>query len=118
MTYADHTTNYRRFQAAIICERCHALHENCPHHRRRTWRNLLTAMRGIALRWRREREQQELAKLRRQIAALNAQLSEAEGRLDSEIAKRKNAEQALAREKLARAGYLATLTPGKSRAKG
>lgn len=114
MTYTDHTASYRRFQEALVCEQCHALYDTCSHHRR----GLRARLRGFMQRWARTREQRDVAKLRTQVAALNAQLSEAEGKLDAEIAKRKNAEQALAREKLARAGYLATLTPGKPRAKG
>lgn len=114
MTYADHTANYRRFQGALVCEQCHTLHENCPHHRY----GIRASLRAFWQRWQRKREQQEVMKLRRQIAALNAQLSEAEGRLDEEIVRRRKVEQELVRERLARAGYLATLTPGKSRTKG
>lgn len=114
MTYADHTANCRRFQGALVCEQCHALHENCPHHRH----GIRASLRAFWQRWRRRREQQEIAKLRQQIAALNAQLSEAEGRLDEEIARRKAAEEKLAQERLARLGFLDTLTPGKNWAKG
>lgn len=114
MTYADHTANYRRLQGALVCERCHALHENCEHHRH----GIRASLRAFWQRWARKREQQEVSKLRRQIAALNAQLSEAEGRLDEEIAKRRKVGKQLSRERLALAGYLATHTPGKSRAKG
>lgn len=114
MIYADHTANYRRFQGALVCEQCLALHENCPHHRR----GVRAALRAFWQRWARKREQREVGRLRTQIATLNAQLSEAEGRLDAETARRKNAEQELVRERLARAGYLATLTPGKPRTKG
>lgn len=114
MTYADHTANFRRFQEAIVCEQCHALYETCPHHTR----GIRASLRAFWKRWARKREQRDVARLRTQVAALNAQLSEAEGKLDTEIAKRKKAEQELVRERLARAGYLATLTPGKPRAKG
>ncbi len=114
MTYADHTANYRRFQGALICEQCHALYETCPHHRR----GIRAALRALWQRWARNREQQEVAKLRRQLAAMNAQLSEAEGRLDEEIERRRKAEQELVLEKLARAGYLAASAPGKVRPQG
>lgn len=89
MTYADHTANYRRFQGALVCEQCHALYETCPHHRQ----GIRASLRAFWQRWARKREQQEVAKLRRLIAALNAQLSEVEGRLDEEIARRKKAER-------------------------
>lgn len=114
MTYADHTAKFRRFQSALVCEQCHALYENCQHHRR----GIRAALRAFWQRWANKRAQREIVLLRRQIAALNAQLSEAEGRLDEEIARRRKAEQKLAREKLAHAGYLAATEPGKSRAKG
>lgn len=114
MTYADHTANYRRFQGALVCEQCHALYETCPHHRH----GIRAALRAFWQRWLHKRQQAELGKMRRQIAALNAQLSEAERRTDEEIARRRRAEEQLAQERFARAGYLATLTPGKSRPKG
>lgn len=93
MTYTDHTANFRRFQAAVICEQCHALYETCPHHRR----GIRAALRALWQRWAntrdRQREKRDVARLRMQIAALNAQLTEAEGRLDEEIERRKAAER-------------------------
>jgi C4-dicarboxylate-specific signal transduction histidine kinase len=123
MTYRDHTANFHRFQAALVCEQCHALYETCPHHTRGIRAALRAFLHRSSLparfaRWARKREQHEVARLRTQIAALNAQLSEAEGRIDAETARRKNAEQRLAREKLAHAGYLAASAPGKVRAQG
>jgi C4-dicarboxylate-specific signal transduction histidine kinase len=114
MTCTDHTANFRRFQAALVCEQCHALYQTCPHHTR----GIRASLRTFWQRWARKREQREAESLRTQIAALNAQLSEAEGRLDAETARRKNAEQRLVREKLAHAGYLAATSPGKVRPKG
>jgi uncharacterized protein YdaU (DUF1376 family) len=111
MTYHDHTANFRRVQDALVCEQCHALYETCPHHRR----GIRAALRAFWQRWASKRAQREIAVLRRQLAALNAQLSATEGRLDEEVERRRAAEQALAREKLARAGYLAATSPGKPR---
>lgn len=104
MTYQDHTTAWQRLKRAVMCTACGLCRGDCAC-RPRALRDRLGAL------WRRLRRSGRKAEaMRRKVDRLRAEMSALEARMQSEIAKRRQAESDLAAARDAKRALLNSMT--------
>lgn len=104
MTCQDHTTAWQRLKRAVLCAACGSCRGDCVC-RPRALRDRLGAL------WRRFwRKGRRDAAVQHKIARLRSEIAALEARIDAEVARRRQAESDLAAERYAKRALLDSMT--------
>lgn len=111
MTYYDHTAAWQRMRNLVLCLRCGEFPGvgcSCPP------KGFRGRLRALVTRWTRSRRR-TANRLRKQVAALTAEVTALESLLKAEQRRRLRAEANNAAERIAKQQLLDTMTPGRRR---